>query len=362
MLNITAFPGRYIQGDGAIDRLGEFVSQFGQKGLALCDPFVVDNILGDFADRVNESAEIVWERFDGECCDEEIGRLVNLISKFACDVVIGMGGGKTLDTAKAVADQVGLPIIIVPTAASSDAPCSAGAVIYNLDGSFNRVVHPIRNPDVVLVDTRIIVNAPVRLLVAGMGDALATWFEAESVQSSYSPNVLGGRGSLAAYNLSRLCFDILMENGVLAKMACEAKLISSAFEQVVEANILLSGLGFESGGLATAHSVYNGLTILPATKQYLHGEKVAFGVLVSLFLTGKSLRLIKKVYGFCQDIGLPICLDDIGLGKVTRKELEEVAQTIVQEGTNIHHEPMAINYQNVLEAIIMADKYGRTLI
>ncbi len=359
MLNITAFPGRYIQGDNALKTLGEQIAQYADKGLLLCDPFVVEqNLFGVEAD-IKKYADIAVETFRGECCDDEINRIAKRIGDWNCGLVVGIGGGKTLDTAKAVADKVKIPVIIVPTAASSDAPCSSGSVVYNNDGSFNRVIHPPKSPDIVLVDTRVIVNAPVRLLVAGMGDALATWFEAESVKAKYEKNVVGGMGSLAAYSLSKLCFDILMEFGALAKKACEAKVLTPGFEHVVEANILLSGLGFESGGLASAHAVYNGFTVLEATHSYLHGEQVAFGVLVSMFLTDKPRAMIEQVYTFCKSVGLPLCLADIGLQNASQDQVTAVAEATCQTGANIYHEPTPISVQKVKDAIMMADVYGK---
>lgn len=69
------------------------------------------------------------------------------------------------------------PVIICPTVASTDAPCSALSVVYTDEGVFQEYLFLKRNPDVVLVDTAVIAASPLRLTVAGMGDALATYFE-----------------------------------------------------------------------------------------------------------------------------------------------------------------------------------------
>src|SRR5208283_79977 len=128
------------------------------------------------------------ERFGGESSQEEVDRLTNVAKAQGCDVVVGIGGGKAIDTAKAVGYGVQAGVAIVPTIASTDAPTSAVAVIYTSDGAFLRYLFLPRNPDLILVDTGVIAKAPVRYLVAGMGDALSTWFEAESCRTAYAPN------------------------------------------------------------------------------------------------------------------------------------------------------------------------------
>jgi glycerol dehydrogenase len=249
---------------------------------------------------VEKSVALHVEQFGGECSDEEIERLSEICKRNGCNVVIGMGGGKTLDTAKATAFSLRLPVVIVPTTASTDAPCSALAVIYTKEGKFKRNLPLPQNPNLVLVDTEVIANAPVRFLIAGIGDALSTYFEAESCRQKYAPNMRRNVGTFTAYALARLCFDTLMEYGPAAKIACETKVVTPALERIVEANTLLSGLGFESGGLAAAHALHNGLTVLEDTHEYYHGEKVAYGTLASLFLTDKPMDTIDRVYTFCE--------------------------------------------------------------
>jgi glycerol dehydrogenase len=247
----------------------------------------------------------------------------------------------------------------MPTIASTDAPCSSCAVVYNEKGVVVSVANQRRNPDLVLVDTEVIANAPVRFLVSGMGDALSTWFEAESCKRTLSNNEVGGKGSMTAYALARLCYDTLIEYGLAAKVSCEARSVTPALEHVVEANTLLSGLGFENGGLATAHAIHNGLTVLPETHRFYHGEKVAFGVLTSLFLTNKAKSVIDEVYSFCKSVGLPTTLADIGLAGVPVLHLRKAADRACVKGESIHKEASAISPDLVVEAMLAADEEGR---
>jgi len=359
MITTTIFPGRYVQGYDALKRLGKEMSRFGRKGFVICDPFVFDHLLPDFRQNMEQAIKTTVERFGGECSDEEIGRLVDLARKAGSELIVGIGGGKTLDTAKAVAYELKVPVVIVPTIASTDAPCSALSVIYTPEGEFKRYLILPRNPDLVLVDTKIIAQAPARFLVSGMGDALATWFEAESCKKKYAGNMTGDVGSMTAYALARLCYETLLEYGVAAKSACEAHAVTPALEHIVEANTLLSGLGFESGGLAAAHAIHNGFTVLEQTHKYYHGEKVAFGTLASLFLTDKPSNTTDEVYSFCESVGLPTTLAEIGLSDVSDEELMKVSEAACAEGETIHNEPIPVTPEMVFSAIKAADAEGR---
>jgi len=264
-----------------------------------------------------------------------------------------------MDTAKATAHYVGVPVAVVPTIAATDAPCSALSVIYSPEGVFESYVLFRQNPDLVLVDTAIIAKAPVRLIVSGMGDALATWFEADACAKAFAGNLPGGSSTAAALNLARLCYDILMQYGYLAKLAVEQGVATEAVEKVVEANTLLSGLGFESSGLAAAHAIHNGLTALPETHQAYHGEKVAFGTLVQMVLENRSRQELNEVLCFCSEVGLPTTLAELGVVQVNEEKIMQVAAKACATGETIHNEPFVVNVQSVYAAILAADALGR---
>jgi len=299
------------------------------------------------------------EPFNRECCEPEIERLLTRAKECRCEFIVAVGGGKAIDTGKIVADRLNVPVAVVPTIASTDAPCSSCAVVYNEKGAVVSIAYQRRNPDLVLVDTDIIARAPVRFLVSGMGDALATWFEAESCRRSMSNNEVGEKGSMTAYALARLCYDTLLEYGVSARISCEAKSVTPALEHIVEANTLLSGLGFENGGLASAHSIHNGLTTLPQTHRFFHGEKVTVGLLTSLFLTDKPKSLIDEVFAFCESVGLPTTLAEVGLIDVSRKDLQKAAERACMDGESIHKEADEVTPELIVSAMLTADGAGR---
>lgn len=229
-----------------------------------------------------------------------------------------------------------------------------------------------RVPDVVLIDTTVIANAPVRFLVSGMGDALSTYFEARAnVKSNtevnaglpcgYREGVCGkARGTKAAFALAELCYQSLMEDGWKAKVSCENHVVSDALEKIIETNILLSGIGFESGGLAAAHAIHDGLTILEGTHKYFHGEKVAFGTLAQLALENAPMEEMEEVILFCLKVGLPVCLEDIGGEDITDEELTRVAQKACIPEESIYAMPFPITVENVAAAIRLADAVGKS--
>ena len=356
-ITTTIFPGRYVQGAGALRSLREEVGRLGKKALVVLDR-AVESVVAPYL-QSGEGVTFVCNEFCGECCDAEIDRLVALAGKEKCDVIIGVGGGKALDTAKAVGFTTGHPVVIVPTLASTDAPCSALSVIYTPTGEFARYLVLPHNPNVVLVDTAIICKAPVRFLVSGMGDALSTWFEAEDCHIKQAGNMTGRLGSMSAFALAKLCYDTLLDYGTAAKLACEAGVVTAALEHIVEANTLLSGLGFESGGLSGAHAIHNGLTILPETHHFWHGEKVAIGTLSLLMLTDRPPSVIKEAFDFCEAVGLPTTLAQIGLENITDKQLMAVATAACAPGETIHNAPCEVTPKRVFAAIKAADAEGR---
>jgi len=354
----AVFPGKYIQGVDAIGELPALIDLLGKQALILASPSVNDRVLPTCGLDLSAQA-IPIELFRGECCENELTRLAAILTEKQVDVLVGMGGGKTIDTAKIVADRANIPVIIIPTIASTDAPCSGCAVLYSNDGIFDSVCYQKANPAVVLVDVGIIAAAPARFLVAGMGDALSTWFEARSCDRTQSPNECGGYSTMVGLHIAKLCYETLLAYGVGAKTASERHLVTPALERIVEANILLSGLGFESAGLATAHSIHNGLTALAETHSFYHGEKVAFGVLAGLQLTGASEDESSTVFSFCENVGLPTTLADIGLGNVGPGKLMEAAEKACAPGQPVHHEAGVISPENVLNAMLAADGLGK---
>jgi glycerol dehydrogenase len=362
MLSVFCSPCRYTQGKNATQALGEELRTLGLEGpvLILAGSSAI-RLLTDTWRRTLGDAGIAYavERFGGECSLGEIERVKAAARAQGARVILGAGGGKVLDTARAVAADLGQPVVNCPTVASSDAPCSALSVIYTDDGVFQEYRIYGKNPDLVLVDTQVIAQSPPRLLVAGMGDALATWFEAKTCVEGNVKNMRGGASSQSALTLAELCYRTLLADGADARRALEMQVVTPALERLVEANTLLSGLGFESSGLAAAHAVHNGLTTAPGARQFFHGEKVAFGTLVQLVLEGKPRPLIDEVLSFATEVGLPVTLADIGVSDLSPELLDRISRRATASGETIHNEPFEVTPAMVADAIRAADATGR---
>ncbi|MBX9573823.1 MAG: glycerol dehydrogenase [Candidatus Obscuribacterales bacterium] len=362
MLSTFCAPSRYVQGRNATQQLGTEMKKIGLAGpvFIIAGSHAAELLSQDWKrsfDEVGFKFEVL--KFGGECSLNEIHRCKEAASKFGAKTIVGAGGGKVLDTARAVAAEINAGIVNCPTLASSDAPCSALSVVYTDEGQFAEYKFYPRNPELVLVDSSIVAKGPARLLVAGMGDALATWFEAKTVVEAKKRNQVGGATTLAGEALAALCYETLLEDGVAALHAVRSQVVTPALERLIEANTLLSGLGFESGGLAVAHSVHNGLTTVHETHNYYHGEKVAFGLLVQLVLEGKTSSVINEVIDFSMSVGLPICLRDLGIYNPSKALCMQIAERATAPGETAHNEPFSVTADMVADAIQVADSIGR---
>ncbi len=357
-LKVFCSPTRYTQGPHATRQLGAEIRTLGLEGPALIVAGrSAIRLLSETWEQTFTEVGISYEvlRFAGECTAAEIRRGCQAAQAMKAWVVIGAGGGKALDTVRAVAADLALPVVNCPTLASSDAPCSALSVVYTEEGSFEAYRIYRRNPDLVLVDTAVIAQSPVRMLVAGMGDALATWFEAKVCVQGGVKNMRGGASTRTALALAELCYKTLLEDGVAALAALRQREPNDSLERLVEANTLLSGLGFESSGLAAAHAIHNGLTAVPGTHGYMHGEKVAFGLLSQLMLESQPQSVVDEVLAFAESVGLPMTFSEIGIGNPSPELLEQVAKRATAPGETIHNEPLTVTPDLVVEAMRAAD-------
>ena len=361
MLKVFCSPARYTQGPHATGQLGAEMRALGIEGPALIVAgrsairLLSETWAATFAE--TGMAYTVFP-FSGECTAAEIRRGDLAAGEINAKVIIGAGGGKVLDTARAIASDLALPVVNCPTLASSDAPCSALSVIYTEEGSWEEYRIYRRNPDLVLVDTDVIAKSPARTVVAGMGDALATWFEAKACAQSGARNMRGGASTRSALALAELCYRTLLADGVGAVRALHAQEPNEALERLVEANTLLSGLGFESSGLAAAHAIHNGLTAAGGTHHYMHGEKVAFGLLAQLMLESQPRGVVDEVLAFSTSVGLPTTFADIGIENPDRELLEMIAKRATARGETIHNEPVPVTAALVVEAMRAADAAG----
>jgi glycerol dehydrogenase len=353
-------PSRYVQGPGVLRKLPEYVARYGRKALVVTSAGTWAR-LGERVAGVPGDVEFSTFIFSGESTAGDVERGVAAVAEAGADVVVGLGGGKVADTAKAIGHRAGTSWIIAPTLASTDAPCSSLSVVYDEQGELLEYLFLEKSPDLVLVDSEVIASAAPRFLAAGMADAVSTRFESAAAASSGTLNCSGGRPSAAALALGKLAWDVVRDHGLSALRAVQSHAVTEAVELIIEVNTLHSGLGFESGGFSGAHAIHNGLTMVRSTDGALHGEKVNFGVLAQMVLERRPDRELDEFIEVSRRLTLPVTLEALGVapGGFTEDELRRVAERTCVEGEGIHQLPFPVSTGMLASAVLGADAYAR---
>lgn len=359
MAQIFASPGYYIQGYGELKKIAEHVSPLGDSFLVIASKNRINDLGKEIKESFGDTDALTFIEHNGSCTIAEIEKITKIAEEKGNDVIIGMGGGKVIDTAKAVAGRLNKRVVVVPTVAASDAATTRCAVIYNDDGSEDCEEVYASNPDMVIVDTEVILKAPKRFMLAGMGDAMAKCVAAPVCYRNFQPNELGGGVTELAFSLSNLIHDILMNNGELAMKALDQGVMTHDVNKVIEMNVLISGIGCEVNGATTDHAFYAGFTTLKNRKEImLHGEYVTFSTLATLVLEGADRDVLDEYFGFCCRVGLPVCLEDIKLDYMTEDDFRQVAEVVVKSG-GAAHLPFEVTVDNAIAAMKTADAIGK---
>lgn len=351
-------PLKYVQGKGSLLNFYEETKDLGTSYLFICSnsgyKICKDKIEKSFH---GSDCKVHFEIFGGISSNGEIEKMRKIVREEKIEVVVGVGGGSAIDTAKATAHYEKRPVAIIPTVCATDAPCTGLSVIYKDDGSFDTYLFYPKNPEAVLVDSEVIANAPTKFLVAGMGDALGTYFEARACVRTDSPSLENGGISLSAMALCELCYKTLLKCGYQAKLACDKHLVTPALDAIIEANTYLSGVGADNGGLAVAHSVYNGFTALSECEATMHGSLVALGTLAQLVLENAPKEELKEVMDFCYSIGLPITLKEVGVTDTERVHI--AAEKACIPGETIHNLAGDVTPDQLYDALLVVDLLGQ---
>ncbi len=353
-------PSRYVQGAGVLSQLGAYAKQYGQR------PFVVSGrtAFSKVKARVQASllaAGVPLVGYDDsvtECTRSKINLIAARAEELDIDIVIGCGGGKAVDTAKAVGEKLHVPCISVPTQCATNADGMADAVIFTEDHRFVEDLYLVRAPVLVLVDTDVVGRAPPQYIVQGMGDALEAAFEKPAYAATQRQKKAQDQATAASLEVNLRCFDVLMAHGLQAKRDVETGKVTESVEAVIEAIKLMSGFGFGGGGCAAAHAVHNGLTAVPGMSRK-HGEIVAFGTLVQMVLEGRPMGELERVMRWCRSVGLPYRLQD--LGRLDRAALIMAAEKACDPKDSMSSMPFEVTPRMVLEAIEEVDRLAAAL-
>ncbi len=351
LFTLTIAPAKVIRGVGALTNCGEAISRLGNRPLILGGDRTLA-LIQTHLQPILQQLQVAQASYGADCCEASLKSLHSSATLHQADVIIGVGGGKALDTAKLIAHQLQLPVVTIPTSGATCAAWTALSNVYSETGAFLYDVTLSQCPDLLILDYDLIETAPQRTLIAGIGDAIAKWYEA-SVSSGHSEQTL----IISAVQQARILRDILFQKSAAALQTPG----SDIWREVVDATILLAGVIGGIGGAqcrtVAAHAVHNGLTHI-CKHDSIHGEKVAYGILVQLRLEemvqGNQLAAAarQQLLKFYTEIGLPQKLSDLGLGNITLGELQTAAEIATSPNSDIHRLPFKVVSEQLMAAMV----------
>lgn len=337
-IRVVTGPANYFSHTGSLAHLHDFYTQeqlsraiwiYGERAIEGARPFLPESFNAPGARHV---------LFKGHCSETDVAELAREAGDDRA-VVIGVGGGALLDTTKALARRLGLPIVAIPTIAATCAAWTPLSVWYNDAGQALQFEIFDDANFLVLVEPQIILNAPAEYLLAGIGDTLAKWYEA--VVLAPEPENLPLTVRLGINNALAIR-DVLLDSSEEALADQARGEVTQAFRDVVDAIIagggMVGGLGERYTRVAAAHAVHNGLTVLPQTEKFLHGTKVAYGILVQSALLGQDAVLAQLVNAY-QRFNLPTTLAALDVDINNHADLDRVIAHTLRPVESIHYLP-----------------------
>lgn len=303
--------------------------------------------------------EVTLVDFNGECTYEEVERIAKLTEQLNVDAIIGVGGGKIMDTVKyAAAKSAGADAVLIPTLASNCAPWTPLSVMYSQDGVCLGFDLHTRQVGLLVVEPELLLDSPVNYFVAGVADTLAKWYESDVIlsQPQHQTNAFLLMARAAAFN----CKSSISLYGQQAVEAIESKTMTTAFIQVCETIIsisgLVGGLGDTYARTTIAHAVHDKITVFPETHAFLHGEKVAYGILVQLAVEEKWTE-IEELTEFYDELHLPKTLEDLGLGKLPNEQLTVFTSEVAAD-SNLVASKYVVSKEKIQKAIVSLEEYA----
>lgn len=356
--------GHYIQGPEVIQSVARYASMFGENHLYVMDAFVRQMLGDSIFSGYDQLAESTYDvvTFEGEISRARIDCVCQEAGD-CHDVIVAIGGGKVIDVAKMLAEGA-VALVVCPTIAATDAPTSAMSILYTDEGRMSNIVLHVKNPDLVLVDTQVIAHAPVRFLSAGIGDALSTYYEGVSNERTGHVNYVWGDtetgvATLAGKAIAHACVETLFRDGPAAVRANATGIVTPAFENVVEANVLLSGIGFENVGCSLAHGLGNAMTVVPGGERSMHGERVGFSTLSLLIAEDYASDEIEGVASLCVECGVPVTFEELCLDP-SEDNLEMIARAALG-AESWRASPVHFGVSGIVDILRATDALGRRM-
>ena len=361
---IIKIPEFYSNEVGILKTAGLHIAKYGKNAFIIGG----ETALSVVADQLYKSLKehhvsFTVKEFSGLVTDQEIEEYTAYAREAKPDLIIGVGGGKAIDIAKAVADNVKLNIVTVPTIASTCAAWSALSTLYKADGSVKGASHQPKSPVLVLADPEIIANAPIRYFKAGIGDSIAKWYEyAPKLDERYDDIAL--RSSM---HTAQFILEVIEEYALVAiKDASEGK-ATKAVKQIIDAVIFLAGLVGSAKdehlvlNFVHAHAIDHSLVKIPEASDSLHGERVIYGQIVQLILENKPDAQVEKLVAQIHELGLPVCLEQFGIKDNLPEKIKIIARGVDLKRVGLdkpNEEKLILKIeQAMLKAEVLGKKY-----
>ena len=358
MIDIFVGCKQYIQREGILAESGNLLKNLGWRPMVLGDELVFSIVRPTLEEKMTAAGlSPSFVLFGDECSWNEISRLAEIVRRENLDFIAGTGGGKALDTSRLVADKLKLPLATIPTSAATCSAASAVAVVY--EKGVRQATVSGKGADLVLVDSAILSKAPLRLLAAGIADALAKWYEGKPCYDQLKER---DSATQSAMTLSTQVKETLFQIGLKAKEDVLDRRNSPAVETAVESNILMAaiigGLGGSKFRVAVPHALLYGLTVLPQVHENLHGEMVAYGIIVQLCLE-KNEKELEAILPFFSQLALPITLKDLGLVNMEDPRFWEGLKRTCAKGSSVHNLPFPVDEQKLYRGMLEADERAK---
>lgn len=290
-----------------------------------------------------------------ECTHETIQKWANDSNILNCTVIVGVGGGKAIDTAKAVASLASKKIYTLATIASTCAATSSVSVIYDNQHHYVGVMQYDTPADICFIPLEIIAEAPYKYLWAGIGDTIAKPIEMDMTLRHREQSV----NMQLARSLTPLCLSECLSYGEDALLSVKRQETSLALEHVSYA--IIANTGFASSlmhlryGTNLAHSIHNALVSYPVIHDnHIHGEIVAYGLLVLLQMDNNE-KVHQELTDFYKRINLPTKLKDLDMPN-DDKTIEEIVKATLEDEFLVES-CYPITFDMVKDAFIKQETY-----
>ncbi|MEK4921271.1 iron-containing alcohol dehydrogenase family protein [Cytobacillus sp. FSL R5-0569] len=362
-MKITVGTPEYIREPNALMKIGSNVKKFGEKVVLIggikSREIVESHIRDSFNNEGMTLDASIW--YGGESSRENVERLIEELSTIDYDVILVCGGGKAIDTVKAVAAHVNKPLVAIPTIAATCAATTPIWITYSEQGEFLAISRDAKVPEMVVVDSTVILHSPVRYLIAGIGDTLAKWFETKTSVKKATPNAR----NQTAIAIANQLYKTMLAIGEQSVASMKNKELSTELEDMIDAILLISGSVSGYGGddcrTAGAHAIYSGLTIFPEIHETYHGEIVAFGILSMLAMENEEESEIKALIAYYQKVNLPYTLQQMNVPELSESQWQELGDVSVTI-EDMENMPFAVTPDMVITAVKQADEYGKDML